>query len=192
MKKWDWLQKFLYCMMGILGIYIIYKGGSILLKQDGVQKILDTGNVQVTLEDAAMRMHFPGYTAVVENRKSRPWMAVWMEPLVPVYSYMAEKGLSIAEQSAEEQSDTKQTDVLLSYDSEECNVETTGESYETEEVVLQQTESLVNTPKETIPSEEIESSESVTVFSDHISPTLFQQLQDLQEQFRIFQHPMEL
>lgn len=178
MKKWDWLQKFLYCMMGILGIYIIYKGGSILLKQDGVQKILDTGNVQVTLEDAAMRMHFPGYTAVVENRKSRPWMAVWMEPLVPVYSYMAEKGLSIAEQSAEEQSDTKQTDILQSYDSEEDNVETTGESYETEEVVLQQTESLVNTPKETIPSEETESAESVAVFSDHISPALFQQLQD--------------
>lgn len=178
MKKWDWLQKFLYCMMGILGIYIIYKGGNILLKQDRVQKILDTGNIQVTLEDAAMRMHFPGYTAVVENRKSRPWMSVWMEPLVPVYSYMAEKGLSISEQSTENQTDTKQTDILQSYDSEEDNVEITGESCETEEVVLQQTENLVNTPNETIPSEEAESAESVAVFSDHISPVLFQQLQD--------------
>lgn len=197
MKKWDWLQKFLYCMMGILGIYIIYKGGSILLKLDGVQKILDTGNVQVTLEDAAMRMYFPGYTAVVENRKSRPWMAVWMEPLVPVYSYMAEVGRqgdrkteeSFDREWAERDTDnTEQTDILsmekriigqedmthalLPSDSEEDTVKIA------EEAVIQQTESLVNIPNETIPSEEIESSESVTVFSDHISPTLFQQLQD--------------
>lgn len=175
MRKWDWLQKFLYSLMGILGIYILYKGGGILLKQDGVQKMLDTGKIQVTLEDAAMRTHFPGYTAVVENRRRKPWMAVWMEPLVPVYSYMAEMRL---QPYHSEQTDTKQEDTLLSFNSEVDNVETTEEGSETKEVMIPQTECMVNTPNETIPSEEETPSESVEVFSDNLSPAIFQRLQD--------------
>lgn len=90
MRKGDRLQKFLYLIMAVLAVYIIGKTGSILLKSDSAGKALENGSVQRPLEDAAMRTYAPGYTSVVEEKEEVNWIAQWMKPVVPVYSYLAE------------------------------------------------------------------------------------------------------
>lgn len=90
MRGADKLQKVLYLIMGILGIYILYKGGSILLATPAAQRILDAGSLQRGLEDSAMRTWAPGYTAAVEEHGGDSWAAGWMQQVVPVYSYLAE------------------------------------------------------------------------------------------------------
>lgn len=90
MRNANGLQKLLYLVMAVLGIYIIYKGGCILMNTEAVQGLLDSGGVQRRLEDAAMRSYAPGYTAAVEERGSSNWLAAWMRQIVPVYSYLAD------------------------------------------------------------------------------------------------------
>ncbi len=89
MRGADRLQKILYLIMGILGIYILYKGGSILLDTPAAQRILDSGTLQRGLEDSAMRTWAPGYTASMEEHGGDSWAAGWMQQAVPVYSYLA-------------------------------------------------------------------------------------------------------
>ncbi len=91
MRGTDRLQKLLYLIMVVLGIYILYKGSGLILKQGEKQGAFDSGNVQRELEDAAMRTYVPGYTAAVEDRKTGSWISRWMEQVVPVYSYLAEE-----------------------------------------------------------------------------------------------------
>ena len=90
MRNDGWLQKLLYGIMFILGVYILYKAGGLLSQSFGVQRLLDSGNVQKALEDAAMRTYAPGYTATVEEREGENWFAGWMSQIVPVYSYLAD------------------------------------------------------------------------------------------------------
>lgn len=90
MRGEDWLQKLLYLIMVILAGYIFYKGAGMLLGSAAVQSSLDSGSVQRSLEDAAMRTYAPGYTAVVEGRESSGWMSGWMKQIAPVYSYLAD------------------------------------------------------------------------------------------------------
>lgn len=90
MRKDDWLQKLLYLIMIILGVYILYKGGEIMAKSPSAQSMLDSGTVQKSLEDAAMRTYAPGYTATVEERENGSWIAGFMSQAVPVYSYLAD------------------------------------------------------------------------------------------------------
>ena len=191
MRKRDWLQKFLYCMIGILGIYIIYKGGCILLRQNGVQKILDTGKVQVTLEDAAVRTYFPGYTAVVENRRSRPWMAVWMEPLVPVYSYMTGSGMTETGMTETDMTKADMTDAdmaeantaeadMAEADMTEADIaeadmaEADMAGADTAEADMAETD-IAETD---IAELETASTEILSVSSDNISPVLLAQMSD--------------
>lgn len=84
-----WFQKVLYAMMAVLGIYILYKGGSILLQSDAIRQAVETGGVQKFAEDAAVTTYAPGYAAAVEGKKETDWLAEFMKPLVPVYSYLA-------------------------------------------------------------------------------------------------------
>lgn len=89
MRNDGWLQKLLYLLMIILGVYILYKGGGILLSSPAVRRTLGSGTVQQSLEDAAMRTYVPGYTATVEGRKNQSWISIFMNQAVPVYSYVA-------------------------------------------------------------------------------------------------------
>lgn len=84
------LQKILYLIMLVLGAYILYKSGCILLDSAVAQRALDAGEVQRNMEDAAMRTYAPGYTAAVEGQGMPNWLAEWMRQVVPVYSYLAE------------------------------------------------------------------------------------------------------
>ena len=59
MRGTDGLQKVLYLLIIVLGIYIIYKGGSVLLSTSMIQDRLDYGNVQRSLEDSAIRTWAP-------------------------------------------------------------------------------------------------------------------------------------
>lgn len=88
MKRMDRLQKLLYLLMAVLGIYIAVKGGSMLLKK---QAPMESGTIQRIAEDAALRTYVPGYTAVVEGRQTGGLLSRLMRPVLPVYSYLAEK-----------------------------------------------------------------------------------------------------
>lgn len=94
-----WLQRLLYFAMIILGVYIVQKGGALLAETGSARAILDAGMLQQRLEDAAARTWTPGYAAAVEERKPVNWFAAWMRPLVPTYSYLAER--ADEEQTAE-------------------------------------------------------------------------------------------
>lgn len=91
MRNEDWLQKILYLIMAVLAIYIVCKGGKLLLASKPVQNAMSDGSLQRPLEDAAMRTYAPGYTAAVEGKTGENWIAEWMKPVVPVYSYLAEE-----------------------------------------------------------------------------------------------------
>lgn len=77
-------------MMILLGIYILGKGGGLLLGRPAVQKMVSEQEWRRRLEDAVTRTLMPGYTAAVEGRTAG-WMVWLMEPTVPVYSYLAER-----------------------------------------------------------------------------------------------------
>lgn len=90
MKGSNGLQKALYVIMAVLGIYILYKGFGLLVRSDAVSKILDEGEVQRSLEDAAVKSWAPGYAAAVGGQEKKNCMGEWMKQVVPAYSYLAE------------------------------------------------------------------------------------------------------
>lgn len=113
MKRTSGFQKLLYLIMLVLGAYILYKAGRILLESAAVRRALDSGEVQRELEDAAMRSYAPGYTAAVEGRGMPNWIAKWMRQVVPVYSYLAEGPSSIYETESEEMKKTAQEEASV-------------------------------------------------------------------------------
>ena len=82
------MQKLLYLIMVLLGIYILGKGSAFLLEQPAVQETVAEQEVLRRLEDTVMRTLMPGYTAAVEGWTVN-WMAWLLEPTVPVYGYLA-------------------------------------------------------------------------------------------------------
>ncbi len=90
MRGMGGLQKVLYLIMAALGLYIICKVGLILLESSAAQRILDSGQLQRKLEDAAIQTWAPGYAASVEERDAPDWIAEWMRQLTPVCSYLAD------------------------------------------------------------------------------------------------------
>lgn len=91
MKGTQRLQKILYLIIVILGIYIIYKAGRIVLSSPAMQQALDSGEVQRMMEDGAVRTWAPAYAASVEETTDGKWTAGWMSQTAPVYSYLANK-----------------------------------------------------------------------------------------------------
>lgn len=91
MKGTQRLQKILYLIIAILGIYIIYKAGRIVLSSPAMQQALDSGEVQRMMEDGAVRTWAPAYAASVEETTDGKWIAGWMSQTAPVYSYLADK-----------------------------------------------------------------------------------------------------
>lgn len=102
MKGTQRLQKILYLIIAILGIYILYKGGRIVLESSGAQQALDSGRLQQALEEGAVRTWAPGYAASVEEKTDGNWIAGWMSQAAPVYSYLAD-GKNAGEEAAEEE-----------------------------------------------------------------------------------------
>lgn len=88
-RRDGWLQRLLYLTIAVLAVYILCKGIHLLRDSSGVQGVLDGGALQRSLEDAAVRTWAPGYAAAVEEQKAPDWMAVWLEQVAPVASYLA-------------------------------------------------------------------------------------------------------
>ncbi len=107
-----WLQKVLYLMIAVLGIYIVYKSGTILFGDRQAYPVSGTGTVQKAVEDAAVRTLSPGYAAAIEGKGREGWLSGFMEPLVPVYSYLSQTQGNGAEEDAdwETETETEQTD----------------------------------------------------------------------------------
>lgn len=91
MRGDSWLQKILYLLMAGLGIYILYKGGGLLLGGGTLRTALGSGSLQKELEDSAVRTYAPGYAAAVENRGGGSPLSGWTRQIVPVYSYLADQ-----------------------------------------------------------------------------------------------------
>ncbi|MCD8336087.1 MAG: stage II sporulation protein P [Lachnospiraceae bacterium] len=100
MRKNSWLQKLLYGVMAVLGAYIMYKSGALLAAHNQMQKTAETGSVQQSVEDSAMRTWSLGYTATVEGKGIGSWLAAWFRQVVPVLSYVAEKDGEMCETEA--------------------------------------------------------------------------------------------
>ena len=103
MKGTQRLQKILYLIIAILGIYIIYKAGRIVLSSPAMQQALDSGEVQRMMEDGAVRTWAPAYAASVEETADGNWIAGWMSQAAPVYSYLADKNAQTEMGSAPEE-----------------------------------------------------------------------------------------
>lgn len=104
MRGNGWMQRMLYFLILMLGVYIVYKGGSLFMRQPAVQTVLDGGEVQRKLENAAARTWTGGYSAVLE-RKDRNWFGSWFRAALPVYSYLVEHGEKETKESETEQKD---------------------------------------------------------------------------------------
>lgn len=91
------MQKLLYLIMVLLGVYILGKGSAFFFGRPVVQQAVARQGMQRRLEDMVMRTLMPGYTAAVEGWTMNG-MAWLLEPIVPVYGYLA----SLAPQEAEE------------------------------------------------------------------------------------------
>ena len=104
MRGNGWMQRMLYFLILMLGVYIVYKGGSLFMRQPAVQTVLDGGEVQRKLENAAARTWTGGYAAVLE-RKDRNWFGSWFRAALPVYSYLVEHGERETKESETEQKD---------------------------------------------------------------------------------------
>ena len=104
MRGNGWMQRMLYFLILMLGVYIVYKGGSLFMRQPAVQTVLDGGEVQRKLENAAARTWTGGYAAVLE-RKGRNWFGKWFRAALPVYSYLAEHGEKETKASETERKD---------------------------------------------------------------------------------------
>lgn len=104
MRGNGWMQRMLYFVILMLGVYIVYKGGSLFMRQPAVQTVLDGGEVQRKLENAAARTWTGGYAAVLE-RKDRNWFGSWFRAALPVYSYLVEHGEKETKESETEQKD---------------------------------------------------------------------------------------
>ncbi len=117
MRRDGGLQKILYAVMMILGVYILYKVGNIALDSRAVQEALDQGNVQRALEDSAMRTYAPGYTASVEGQENGSLASGFLKQLVPAYSYLAE-GQADTETEDQENTGSGGTERVQSADSD--------------------------------------------------------------------------
>ncbi|MCD7763919.1 MAG: stage II sporulation protein P [Lachnospiraceae bacterium] len=102
MRKNSWLQKLLYCLMVVLGAYIIYKSGCLLALESQLQKASEDGNIQRSLEDSAMRTWASAYTAAVEGKESGNAFSLWMSQIAPVFSYAVDQAESGDETDTDE------------------------------------------------------------------------------------------
>ncbi|MCD7765066.1 MAG: hypothetical protein LUH53_00895, partial [Lachnospiraceae bacterium] len=102
MRKNSWLQKFLYCLMVVLGAYILYKSGCLLALESQLQKASEDGNIQRSLEDSAMRTWATAYTAAVEGKEGGNAFSLWMSQIAPVFSYAVDQAESGDETDTDE------------------------------------------------------------------------------------------
>lgn len=99
MRNGTWLQRVLYLLMAVLSTYLLYKGGKVLIRQ--ADQVPDEWKRR--LEDRAVETLAPAYSAAARGIQSGNWISEWMEQLVPVYTYLAERqGEEESEGSLEE------------------------------------------------------------------------------------------
>lgn len=173
-----WLQKLLYLAIVILGAYILYKGAGLLMKSSAVQTVLDGGEVQRRLEDAAVRTWAPGYAASVEQKSDSNWFAGWMSQAAPVYSYLA--GQAGSEETGAETVETTDrveiTDEIRT--TERAAVAEESETAKEADVCVLPQETAVSQDSGTDGQGEAESETVREVFGRMVSQELLEKLSD--------------
>ncbi|MCD7817858.1 MAG: stage II sporulation protein P [Lachnospiraceae bacterium] len=140
MRRNSWLQKLLYIVIVILGTYLLVKGGGLLAARNRLRESLDERNAQQSLEDAAMRTWATAYTAAVEGKKSPNWFSLWMQQIVPVFSYIVDEETEETESETQE-ADAEEGELLQETESQDIAAESdiaekqTDSLYEQESMV---------------------------------------------------------
>ena len=176
MKGNGWMQRLLYFLILMLGIYIVYKGGSLFMKSPMAQTALDEGTLQRRLENAAARTWTGAYTAVLEG-KDKIWSGGWFRAALPVYSYLI-TGNGITRESEPEADEN--TDQYREESKQES-----GRGPETESEPESGREPETEKEPESEEKRETETEEkqgdleqSQEVLGRSVSPELFSQLED--------------
>lgn len=103
MRNGTWLQRVLYLLMAVLSTYLLYKGGRVLIRQ--ADQVPDEWKRR--LEDRAVETLAPAYSAAARGIQSGNWISEWMEQLVPVYTYLAERQGEDESEGALEEKETE-------------------------------------------------------------------------------------
>lgn len=120
----SWLQKTLYLIIAVLGLYIVYKSGTILLKNRQARPVSGSGELQRDVEDTAVRTLLPGYAAALEGKGKEGWLAGFMEPLAPIYSYMIQHPGNADETDSLQEADAGQAEAETDQEAGQAGTET--------------------------------------------------------------------
>ncbi len=166
MRNGEWLQRLLYILMAVLSTYIIYKGGEVLVREADLSEIVPD-EWKKGIEDAAVSAYAPAYSAAVRGDGTGNWISEWMEQLVPIYTYMAERP-----QETEAGGEPQETGESETEEEQTQEPETASGQTQELEAVTGQTESAEDG------ADTYEAAEASAPGTAGISPELLSQLSD--------------
>ena len=166
MRNGEWLQRLLYILMAVLSTYIIYKGGEVLVREADLSEIVPD-EWKKGIEDAAVSAYAPAYSAAVRGDGTGNWISEWMEQLVPIYTYMAERP-----QETEAGGEPQETGESETEEEQTQEPETASGQTQEPEAVTGQTESAEDG------ADTYEAAEASAPGTAGISPELLSQLSD--------------
>lgn len=166
MRNGEWLQRLLYILMAVLSTYIIYKGGDVLVREADLSEIVPD-EWKKGIEDAAVSAYAPAYSAAVRGDGTGNWISEWMEQLVPIYTYMAERPQETEAGGEPQETGESETEAEQTQEPETAS----GQTQEPE-AVTGQTESAEDG------ADTYEAAEASAPGTAGISPELLSQLSD--------------
>ena len=166
MRNGEWLQRLLYILMAVLSTYIIYKGGEVLVREADLSEIVPD-EWKKGIEDAAVSAYAPAYSAAVRGDGTGNWISEWMEQLVPIYTYMAERPQETEAGGEPQETGESETEAEQTQETETAS----GQTQELE-AVTGQTESAEDG------ADTYEAAEASAPGTAGISPELLSQLSD--------------
>ena len=166
MRNGEWLQRLLYILMAVLSTYIIYKGGEVLVREADLSEIVPD-EWKKGIEDAAVSAYAPAYSAAVRGDGTGNWISEWMEQLVPIYTYMAERPQETEAGGEPQETGESETEAEQTQEPETAS----GQTQEPE-AVTGQTESAEDG------ADTYEAAEASAPGTAGISPELLSQLSD--------------
>ena len=166
MRNGEWLQRLLYILMAVLSTYIIYKGGEVLVREADLSEIVPD-EWKKGIEDAAVSAYAPAYSAAVRGDGTGNWISEWMEQLVPIYTYMAERPQETEAGGEPQETGESETEAEQTQETETAS----GQTQEPE-AVTGQTESAEDG------ADTYEAAEASAPGTAGISPELLSQLSD--------------
>ena len=84
MKKGQWFQKILQCLIVATGSYILYRGSGILAETGWLNDFFRSDQTVKAMRDTAVGLYFPGYVTDWQESLENDWLHSWMEELMPV------------------------------------------------------------------------------------------------------------